>query len=252
MDSAIQQYLRAAAAQHRDVEHIGPFLATFDPATEHPMLSYAIPDEGATPEPGDVEALGEAYRRRRRVPRLEYLPSLAPAAEAVLRAAGFMVEARLALMTCGPSDAVALPVPAGVELVAPKDDEQLRGGLAVANAAFGEGAGPSSAQVDRARSQVTAGGVALLARDAASGRPIGWGQATPARDGASELVGIAVDAAHRRRGIAGAITFQLARATLARGVQTAFLTPGDDGAGRVYARAGFVARSEMLHLRAPG
>jgi hypothetical protein len=36
-----------------------------------------------------------------------------------------------------------------------------------------------------------------------------------------------------------------------RGVTTAFLTPGDEGAGRVYTRAGYRPRSEMLQMRVP-
>jgi GNAT superfamily N-acetyltransferase len=251
VDAAIQQYLRSAATRDRDVERIGPFLATFDRTTSHPFLSYAIPDDGAEPSAEDVGALRAAYERRGRVPRLEYLPSRAPAAEPALLAGGFAVEARLALMTCGPDEVSALAPPPGVELVLPATDEQLRDGTAVANAAFGEPGLPSPDAVARLRRRIAAGAVAVLARDTGDGRAIGWGQCTSPGDGATELVAIAVDAAQRRRGIAGAITARLAQEAFARGVRTAFLTPGDDAAGRVYARAGFVARSRMLHLRVP-
>jgi predicted GNAT family acetyltransferase len=67
----------------------------------------------------------------------------------------------------------------------------------------------------------------------------------------TEIAGIGVLEGHRRRGIAGAITAGLARAAFAAGQTTAWLTPGDDGAHRVYARAGFVDRSAMLHLSVP-
>jgi predicted GNAT family acetyltransferase len=56
---------------------------------------------------------------------------------------------------------------------------------------------------------------------------------------------------YRRRGIAGAITARLARELFADGVTTVFLTPGDDGAHRVYARAGFADTTAMLHLSTP-
>jgi ribosomal protein S18 acetylase RimI-like enzyme len=252
VDFAIQQYLRSTAARDRDVERVGPFLATFDRTTVHPFLSYAIPDDGSEPSAADVSALRGAYDRRGRMPRLEYLPSRSPAAEAALLAGGFAVEARLALMTCGPDEVRRLGVPAGIELVLPASDEQLRDGTAVANGAFGEPGVPSPDAVARLRGRLAAGALALLARDAADGRALGWGQCTAPSDGATELVAIAVDAAQRRRGIAGAITERLAREAFARGVRTAFLTPGDDAAARVYARAGFTARSEMLHLRVPG
>ncbi|HEX4690994.1 MAG TPA: GNAT family N-acetyltransferase [Solirubrobacteraceae bacterium] len=251
MDAAIQQYLRSTVVRDRDVERIGPFLATFDRTTDHPFLSYAIPDDGAEPSAGDVAALRAAYERRGRVPRLEYLPSRAPAAEVALLAGGFTVEARLALMTCAADDVAAIEAPDGVELVLPDTDEQLRDGTAVANAAFGEPAVPSPDAVARLRGRIARGAIAVLARDE-DGRAIGWGQCSAPGDGATELAGIAVDAAQRRRGIAGAITARLAREAFARGVETAFLTPGDDAAGRVYARAGFAARSRMLHLRVAG
>jgi predicted GNAT family acetyltransferase len=53
---------------------------------------------------------------------------------------------------------------------------------------------------------------------------------------------------YRRRGLAAAITARLTRDAFAAGVTTAFLTPGDDGAHRVYERAGFVDTTVMLHL----
>jgi GNAT superfamily N-acetyltransferase len=252
VDAAIQQYIRSVAARDRDVERVGPFLATFDRTTDHPFLSYAIPDDGAQPSAHDVAALRDAFVRRGRIPRLEYLPSRAPAAEAALLAGGFDVEARLALMTCAPGEVADLAPPAGVELVQPETDEQLRDGTAVANAAFGEPGMPSPEAVARLRGRLERGALAVLAREAGSGRAIGWGQYTSPGDGATELVAIAVEAEQRRRGIAGAVTARLAREAFARGVRTAFLTPGDDAAGSVYARAGFSTRSRMLHLRVPG
>src|SRR5262245_28176907 len=94
----IQAYLRVAAPRGREQKRIGPFLATFTADTDNPYLNYAIPDDGATPVQSDVAALVDAYGRRKRKPRLEYIASLAPAVEPVLRAAGFEVEGRLPLM----------------------------------------------------------------------------------------------------------------------------------------------------------
>ena len=61
--------IRTTAARGRETERVGPFLATFDPDDDLRYPSYAIPDDGAEPGPGDVAALIEAYRRRARVPR---------------------------------------------------------------------------------------------------------------------------------------------------------------------------------------
>ncbi|MBV8933942.1 MAG: GNAT family N-acetyltransferase, partial [Kutzneria sp.] len=45
--SAVQNYVRETAPRGRETARVGPFLATFTPGTDHPMLNYAIPDNGA-------------------------------------------------------------------------------------------------------------------------------------------------------------------------------------------------------------
>jgi predicted GNAT family acetyltransferase len=53
----------------------------------------------------------------------------------------------------------------------------------------------------------------------------------------------------RRRGIAAARTGASAAAAVAAGAELCFLTPGDDGAERVYARAGFArADTTLVHM----
>jgi GNAT superfamily N-acetyltransferase len=244
MDERIQHYVRSAASRGRDVERIGPFLATYHPHDELPYLSYAIPDDGAEPTPDDVAALVDGYRRRDRLPRLEFLPAVAPAAEAALLTGGFTVEARLAVMTCEPADAVDLAPPAGIALERPATADDVRGMLTAQHAAFGAPP-PDDGAVVRARRGED---LRLLARDIASGLVVGGGVATVPADGASEIAGIGVLEAYRGQGIAGAIVSRLARDLAAHGVTTAFLTPGDDGAHRVYARAGFADTTAMLHM----
>jgi GNAT superfamily N-acetyltransferase len=251
VDFTIQRYLRSVvSAGSRDTERVGPFLAGFDRDSDHPYLSYAIPDDGAEPTAADVAALREAFTRRGRTPRLEFLPAVAPAAESALAAGGFAVEGVLPLMTCAAGESPELEPPAGIELVLPATDDELRAGGAVANAAFGVPGEPGPEDLARTHRLLDAGGLAVLARERDGGEAVGWGVYIAPRDGATELAGIGVSASHRRRGIAGAITARLAREAFARNVTTAFLTPGDDGAERVYARAGFVPRSRMLHMRA--
>jgi ribosomal protein S18 acetylase RimI-like enzyme len=249
VDSSIQQYLRSAVSVGRDLEHVGPFLASFEPTTDHPFLSYAIPEDGAEPSAADVAALRAAFERRDRIPRLEYLPAVAPAAEAALLTGGFAVEAELPLMTSAPGDTPDAPPPAGVELVFPETDAEIQAAGTVANAAFGEPRESGPEDLARTRRLLDAGGILVVARDAASGEAVGMGLCTAVRDGTTELAAISVREADRRRGIATAITAHLARTAFDRGVHTAFLTPGDDGAERVYERAGFAARSRMLHMR---
>jgi predicted GNAT family acetyltransferase len=249
-DQRLQQYVRITAAGGRDTERVGPFLATFDPHDDLKYLSYAIPDDDARPTPDDVAALVAAYVRHRRLPRLEFLPSVAPAAEAALLAGGLVVEARLPVMTCDPDTVVDLAPAGGIALDRPVTEDDVRGMLTAQMRAFGE-APPDDDAVARAFGRLGDGALRVLARDTATGTIVGGGVATTPAGATSEIAGIGVDAPHRRRGIAGAITARLARELFAAGVTTVFLTPGDDGAHRVYARAGFDDTTEMVHLSWP-
>lgn len=249
-DQQLQQYVRVTAAQGRDTERVGPFLATFDPHDHLKYLNYAIPDDDARPIAEDVAALIAACRRHGRLPRLEFLPAAAPAAEAALLAGGFTVEARLPVMTCTPGDAVDLAPTDGIALERPATPDDVRGMLAAQMAAFGEPP-PDDAAVARAVANLGDGALRVLARDTATGAVVGGGVATAPASGTSEVAGIGVLEPYRRRGIAGAITAWLARELFAGVVTTAFLTPGHDGAHRVYARAGFADRTVMLHLSTP-
>jgi predicted GNAT family acetyltransferase len=151
-------------------------------------------------------------------------------------------------MTCAPGEAPDLAPPEDVELVLPESDDELRAGVTVARTAFGEPE-PDDSAIRSTRALLDSGGVAVLARTTA-GEPVGWGVCTGPAERTTEVAGIATSEAHRRRGIAGALVARVTREAFARGVTTAFLTPGDEGAGRVYTRAGYRPRSEMLHMRA--
>jgi GNAT superfamily N-acetyltransferase len=252
LDRRLQQYVRTVATRDRDVERVGPFIATFDPNSTNPYLSYAFPDQDARPTPADVAALVDAYRRHDRVPRLEFLPAAAPAVEAALLTGGFAVEAHLAVMTCTAGDAPPLAPADGIVISPPCSDEDLRGMRLAQHAAFGE-AQPEvgEAEIARQRASLAAGALFLVARDEADGAIVGGGVATVPAGGVTEVAGIGVLASHRRRGIAGAITARLARDAFAAGQTTVWLTPGNEGAHRVYARAGFADTSIMVHMSLP-
>jgi len=244
----IQAYIRTNAARGRDTERIGPFLATFARTSTNPFLNYAIPDEGATPSAADAAGLIEAYRTRGRLPRLEYLPGLAPDVEPALLAAGFGVEARVPLMHCPPGTLVDQPVPAGIELLVPDTDGEHLALLVAQHEAYEEPAPPTADDVARRREHQAAGGLAVLARDTATGEPAGGGVCDVIVDGIAELVGFAVRTPYRRRGIGAAVTADLTRRAHESGAVTAFLTPGGAEAERMYARAGYRRVDEVLFL----
>jgi len=247
MESRIQSYLRFAASQQRDTEQIGPFLATFNRHSANPYLNYAIPEDDAKPSPTDVKALITAYEKRGRKPRLEYVATLAPAVEEALTSAGFSVEGRLPLMTCAPGLEKFLPIPPDIELIVPVSDAEMLATVAVQHEAYGESA-PSLEDAKRLRDSMAAGGIAVLARVAATGEPTGAGVCTVPGNQTTEIAGIGVRVGFRRRGIAGALTTRLMREAYLAGVTVAFLMAAHEEEVRIYTRAGFSTTGEILHI----
>ena len=244
--SAIQAYVRTTAPRGRETERVGPFLATYSPGTPHPMLNYAIPDDGARPTAAEIDALTAAYRRRDLLPRLEYFTDVAPDLEKLLVGAGYELERRVPLMTCAPAERVDKSVPAGIRLRVPESDEDFRRMREAQNTAFGEPAEIGDDEVEQLKTGLEAGVQHLLAE--ADGTVVGGGLALEIVDGTTEIAGIAVLEPYRGRGIAAALTAHLTRAVHEAGAHTAFLTPGDLGIGNVYARVGYRPAGECVHL----
>jgi GNAT superfamily N-acetyltransferase len=249
--SALQSHIRSAAASGRTTERVGPFLATFSPNSANPYLNYAVPDDGAHPTRADVDGLTAAYRARDLLPRLEFLAATAPEAEPVLRAAGYVVERRIPVMLCPPGALVVPPPPRGIELVVPESHEDFAGMLGAQHEAFGDPFEADAAAVDGARAWLAGGGFSVYARDAATGEPIGGGAAEAVADGTTEVAGIGVRETYRGRGAGTAITAWLTAAVHDRGAHTVFLTPAGAAEQRLYARVGYQAHDDMLHLSLP-
>lgn len=243
LDLRLLAYLRAAALRRRNHERIGPFVVTFTSDNDNPYLNYAIPDDDIEPEAEQIAALIAGFEARRRRPRLEYIASAAPRLEPALRAQGFTVEARVPIMICLPGSE-RVSAAAGFEVFAASADDDLRGAAEAQADAFG-GASRGPGGVRRA---LRYGGVVAAARDLGSGAIVAAGTAMPPVDGISELTSIGVREVFRRRGIAAALTALLTRQAFDSGVTLAWLTPGGTEAERIYARAGFAAVSEALHI----
>jgi N-acetylglutamate synthase-like GNAT family acetyltransferase len=243
----IQSYMRVAAPRGRDHMKIGPFLATFNRDTDNPYLNYAIPDDDAAPSHADIDALADAYRRRDRKPRLEYIPSVAPAVEPALLASGFAVEYRTPLMIYRGSPPTVV-TPPEIELVAPVTEEDFRGAATVQWEAYEERGSLTQQAIDSLRRTVEAGGIVVLAREAATNEPTGAGLCTGAHDCTTELAAVGVRKAFRRRGIALAMAQWLTQQALARGIDNVFLMAEGEAEERIYARAGFETVSEVLHI----
>jgi ribosomal protein S18 acetylase RimI-like enzyme len=240
--------MRRAAAAGRATEQVGPFLATFSPASTNPFLNYAIPDDGARPSRGDVAGLADAYRKRELLPRVEFLVDTAPEAGPALLAAGWSVERRIPVMLCPRESAVAAPTPAGIELVVPDTDDELRAMMVAQFTAFGDQPVITAEHISSTRKRLRDGGFAVLARDAGTKEPAGGGVAEAIVDGTTEIAGIGVLADFRRRGIGAALTAFLTAAVHAAGARTVFLTPAGVPEQRIYSRVGFQPAGDMLHL----
>ncbi|MFC4011321.1 GNAT family N-acetyltransferase [Nonomuraea purpurea] len=247
-DADVHAYLRSAAGDQ--AHRVGPFVIRFDEHDDAPPFNYAIPDDGASPTKDDLATLVAAFRERARTPRLEYVPQGAPTLEDALLAAGFTAEGRYPLLVCPPQDVVEAPVDPAVRVALVTDDPGLWKVAGVMNAAF-EAPEATEHDVARLRRVLDRGGLVAAAVDTATGEVVGAGQLGGPQAGVAEVAGIAVRVSHRRRGIAGAVTALLTRAGAEAGITTPFLTPGDDAAGRVYARVGYRKVGEMLHICLP-
>ncbi|MGM1063427.1 GNAT family N-acetyltransferase [Saccharothrix sp. Mg75] len=228
VQSALRESIRSGA--HRT----GPFLVHFDAHSDNPHMNYAVPDDGAAPTPAEVADLVSTFRERSRAPRLEYLRP-APGLDAALASAGFAVDRSVPLLVL--AELVAPPVPAGLVVAPATSDEDLLAASAVQNAAFGVGGGADGGDVARQRALVEDGGAVVLARLA--GEPVGAGAFTAPRGGLSQVAGIAVLPAFRRRGIASAVCADLTARVLAAGCAPFLETEPDDKVTRLYGPLGY-------------
>ena len=249
-DRAIMAFIRASR-NARDLKRAGPFVLLINESTKLRHLNYAIPDDGADPSSAEVDALIDAFRGADRMPRVEFLPSVAPALEGRLVEHGFTVEQRLPLMTCTRSSVVDLASPAGIHLAEPHDDATIRTMASLQHDVFEDPEPVSDRTVTWLRGNIERGGRAMIANDATNGRLVGAAQTGVPACGATEIGGVAVATSHRRRGIAAAMVASLVKQAFDSRLTTVFLeaAPGADGA---YRNAGFRRTSTSVHLSLPG
>lgn len=229
-----------------DVLFVPPFTVYLTPSDPLRFLNYAIPDGDVEPDRETVERLRAAFRNRDRLPRLEWIEETSPRLAAALAAAGMEEELRAPLMACSPDELVEARASVDELAVAPVGDPDLRECVDVQRVAFGEEPLADGGEPPDPRRN---GGGAVLARVA--GRPVAAAAWTSVVDGVTEVAGVATAEEWRGRGLAGVVTAAAARAAFAAGAAVAILSPGDESAQRVYARAGFHRVATMLHYSDP-
>jgi predicted GNAT family acetyltransferase len=249
-DRAIMAFIRESRKAH-ELPRVGPFALLLTAATTLRFLNYAIPDDGADPGDAELDALAAAFRTAARMPRVEFLPSVAPALESRLTAHGWRLEARLPLMTCTTRTLREARAPDGIVIDAPSDDGMLLEMAGLQHEIFDDPEPADDRTVARLLGSLSRGGRALIARDAETRRLVGAAQCGPPAGGATEVVGVVVAPSHRRRGLAAAMVSALSRQSLDAGLTTVFLeaAPGADGA---YQNAGFRRTSTSVHLSLEG
>jgi hypothetical protein len=250
-DSAVQitAYLRAGMSARPGVARVGPFLAGFDAESDNRFRNYAVPDDGCAPGETDIRSLIELFAARGRLPRLEYVPALAPGVLPALTEAGFTAEGELPLMVCAPVAFREPVLPADIALAVVTTAFDIAAAARVQNEAYGESA-PTEADVARLRRVTERGGAVALARVKSSGEAVGSGLYAAPLHAATEIAAVGVRAPFRRRGIAAAITALLTGDALGRRL-TPFLMAAHDAEARIYSRIGYQRCATMLHISRP-
>ncbi|MFI5894710.1 GNAT family N-acetyltransferase [Actinoplanes sp. NPDC051513] len=250
MDARIQQSVVSNLSGRPAPIRSGPFILGIDPATESPGINYATPIPGAPISAADVSAMVTAFCDAQRKPRLEYVVSTAPDLERLLLEAGFTIEERHEYLICLPETLSVPPTPDGFVLREPSTDDDRAAMSAAQHEAFGGTPEASAADVARMSRLQSRGGVAVMAVTP-DGACAGGGQAVPPSDGVSEVAGIAVPPAYRRRGVAAAFTADITSRLFNRGAEIAWLEASGPDSWRIYERIGYQPTGMRLYISMP-
>ncbi|MPY59119.1 GNAT family N-acetyltransferase [Streptomyces spongiae] len=244
MDIDVQSFAVANLRRRPEVAEVGGFVAGFDPSTTSPYLNYASPLPGARPSRRDVTALIGAFRERGLVPRLEFAPDGAPAAEQALREAGFTTEAVHEYLVCVPA---ALTTPSGSVVETPGTDEEYASiDAALAEAFTGEFVSSPEGAARLRRVQESGGAVRFVR--APDGGCAGAASCSAPAVGTSELAGVGTRPAFRGRGVAASVTAALTEVMFARGARSVWLEYSGEGSRRVYERVGYRPHGTRLYM----
>ncbi|WP_436494147.1 GNAT family N-acetyltransferase [Actinokineospora sp. HUAS TT18] len=229
-------------SRSKKVVPAGPFTGLLTEGG-HPMMSYAVatqPGEPVTDLGDSLDVLRAAFPPG--ALRFELVEQACPGAAELLEAAGLKVTARVPLMVVDPAT-VTLPAPPdGVEVAVVATAADQAAGGAVAHHAFGAPGEPGPGS-EPGPAEDGGSVVAWL-----HGQAVAIASWTQVAEGVTEIVGIATAAEHRRKGLATLATAHAVKAAQAAGATLTWLTPGDDGAERVYANVGFTKVADAIHL----
>jgi len=245
----IEAYFDAAPRPAADVEEVGPFTVF---VSRIPWRFYARPRRGLPGGVGvgDVRAVRARQRELGVREAFEWVAETSPSMAGACRAAGLAVEA--VPLLAAPVDALraAPPVAGAVGLrMLGADDAALPESQDVVDVAFG-GVGGAGADVGFLRERIRHGITGVGVAEGPDGAVLGGGSHHPVGR-VSELTGIGVLPAARRRGIGAALTALLAADARAAGATLLVLSAADDAVARLYERVGFRRVGTACFGRAP-
>jgi predicted GNAT family acetyltransferase len=214
------------------------------------FLSVVVAAEPGSPfDPEEVpwalETIRKAFAAEGRWLSAELVEEASPGLADALAANGMTIVSRPPLLVVEPGDLVVPEIPAGVTASVVASAEEKDAANAVASDAYEmEGVG-SSFQPEPAN------GASVLVR--LNGVPVATASWTAVADGVTEVAGVGTVHSHRRQGFGAIATaFATQQAFELGGATLAWLTPGDDGADRVYRRLGYAPKATAAHLGDPG
>ncbi|MEU7040314.1 GNAT family N-acetyltransferase [Streptomyces varsoviensis] len=255
----LERYYDAVPRSGARAEDFGPLTLFVREGEGAGWPYYARPTPGhrGPVAAADVDRV-RARQRELAVPEsFEWVAETTPGLRAAVEQTGLAVREH-PLMVLDPT-AAAAPAAAGeadgvaVRVLRP-GDPALPSALAVPHLAFaapGTGVGAAGAaelaelvrrqagdgSVERITARIRAG-LTCLAAAVADGAALCAGQHQPVGD-VSEIVGVGTLPSARRRGLGQKVTEVLVADARSRGVETVFLSAGDDDVARMYARLGF-------------
>ncbi|WP_132190525.1 MULTISPECIES: GNAT family N-acetyltransferase [Kribbella] len=214
------------------------------------FLSGAVAADPGTPfdpteVPWAVETIRKAFAAEGRWLHAELVDEASPGLAEALAAEGMTIVSRPPLLVVEPGDLQLPEYPEGATASVVTTAEEQDAANAVAADAYETTDTAAPFQPEPAN------GAAVLIR--LDDVPVATASWTAVADGVTEIAGVGTLHSHQRRGFGALATaYATQQAFEVGGATLAWLTPGDDGADRIYRRIGYKPKATAIHLGDPG
>ncbi|MDX6284047.1 MAG: hypothetical protein QOH03_5118 [Kribbellaceae bacterium] len=214
------------------------------------FLSCAVAADPGTPfDPEEVqwalETIRTAFAAEGRWLHAELIEEANPGLAEALVANGMTIAASPPLLVVEPAELKLPDLPEGITASVITTREEQSEADAVAADAYETEDVANPFQPDPVN------GASVLIRQ--NGVPVATAAWTAIADGVTEVAGVGTLHSHRRQGLGAIATaYATQQAFETGGATLAWLTPGDDGADRIYRRLGYNPKATAVHLGDPG